>query len=234
MDDNENDVTTQPGEQLADAETILDGPRERLAAAGAAALADADLLALLLGTPSTDLAAAVLNRVGGLRGLAQASDIELRSAARGIGAVRAATIQAAIELGRRCVGERPVRGQRLGCASEVWEHYRARLATSAIEEFWALALDVRHRVINDRCIARGTLTGVDVHPRDVFRGLIRESAAGVIFCHNHPSGSPDPSRQDVELTARLRQTGELCGIVVLDHVVVASEGYVSLAERGWA
>jgi DNA repair protein RadC len=88
-------------------------------------------------------------------------------------------------------------------------------------------------VQNESCLARGSLTGVEVHPRDVFCPLIRTSAAAVIFCHNHPSGDPTPSRQDIALTMRLREVGELCGISVLDHVVVGWEGYTSLADRGW-
>ena len=96
-----------------------------------------------------------------------------------------------------------------------------------------VALDVRHRVIADELCGRGSLTGVEVHPRDVFRRLIAIGAAAVIFCHNHPSGDPSPSRADIELTDRLRQVGELCGIAVLDHVVVAATGHVSLAERNW-
>jgi DNA repair protein RadC len=95
-----------------------------------------------------------------------------------------------------------------------------------------LALDVRHRLLFETCVARGSLTGVEVHPRDVFRTLIRGAAASVIFCHNHPSGDPAPSHQDLELTKRLREVGELCGIVVLDHVVVASDGFVSIASQG--
>src|SRR4029450_7894801 len=99
-----------------------------------------------------------------------------------------------------------------------------RLSLSPVEEFWALALDVRHRLQFELCVARGSLTGVEVHPREVFRPLIRSSAAAVIFCHNHPSGDPTPSRQDIELTSRLREVGELCGIAVLDHVVWAAGG----------
>ena len=87
--------------------------------------------------------------------------------------------------------------------------------------------------VAEACIARGSLTGVEVHPREVFRPLIRASAAAALLCHNHPSGDPSPSRQDLELTARLKEVGELCGIAILDHVVVAAEGYTSLAERGW-
>lgn len=131
------------------------------------------------------------------------------------------------------IGARPQVGQRLGGGSDVWLHMRARLAGVPVEELWILAVDVRHRVIADEMLARGMLTGVEVHPRDVFRRLIALGAAAVIFCHNHPSGDPSPSRSDIELTARLRETGDLCGIPVLDHVVVGSEGYVSIAERNW-
>lgn len=225
-----NDSTTGAA---ADAETI-DRPCERMASVGPQQLSDTELMALILGRPSLDLPTQLLTKLGGLRGIAEATEGEIRQAAHGIGPVRAAMIQAAIELGRRAVGERPRRGQRLGSASEVWIHYRARLAFAPVEEFWSIALDVRHRVMSERCAARGSLTGVEVHPRDVFAPLIRHAAAAVIFCHNHPSGDPTPSRQDIELTARLRQVGELVGITVLDHVVVAAEGYTSLADRGWS
>jgi DNA repair protein RadC len=214
-----------------------DRPRERLAALGAAALADAELLAILLGTGRRgenvlELARTLLARVGSLVDLGHASEVELR-AQPGVGRARAAVIHAALELGRRAAGARPQRGRRLAAAADVWTHYRARLALSPVEEFWALGLDVRHRLQIEICAARGSLSGVEVHPRDVFRPLIRASAAAVIFCHNHPSGDPTPSRQDIDLTSRLREVGELCGITVLDHVVVAAEGFTSLAERGW-
>jgi DNA repair protein RadC len=112
-------------------------------------------------------------------------------------------------------------------------HMRARLSGVPVEEFWVIALDVRHRVILDEMLARGSLTGVEIHPRDIFRTLIKAGAAGVIVCHNHPSGDPEPSTADIELTTRLREVGDMCGIPVLDHVVVGASGYVSLAQRGW-
>jgi DNA repair protein RadC len=212
-------------------------PRERLAAVGAEHLADAELLAIVLGTgtrrlPVTEVAEGLLRAAGGLAGLSLAAELELRDQA-GIGPVRAAVVLAALELGRRAAAARPARGQRLAGASDVWTYFRARLAPLRVEEFWAVALDVRHRVQGELCVARGSLTGVEVHPRDVFRPLIRAAAAAVIFCHNHPSGDPTPSRQDIELTGRLREVGELCGIPVVDHVVVGWEGYASLAERNW-
>jgi DNA repair protein RadC len=130
--------------------------------------------------------------------------------------------------------KRPRPGRRLAAAADVYSYLRARLALLPVEEFWAIALDVRHRVIAELMVARGSLTGVDVHPRDVFRPLIALGAAAVICAHNHPSGDCTPSRQDLDLTTRLRATGELVGITLLDHVVVATEGYASIADRNWA
>jgi DNA repair protein RadC len=212
-------------------------PRERLVTYGPRALSDAELLAVVLGSGSAgvnviDVAQGLLARGGGLGGLSRSSLDELR-AQPGVGVARGAALLAALELGRRAVGERPARGQRIASAVEVWMHLRARLSGCAVEEFWALALDVRHRVLWEACLARGSLTGVEVHPRDVFRPLIRGGAAAVVFCHNHPSGDPSPSRQDLELTLRLRDVGELCGIAVLDHVVVGADGYTSLARDYW-
>jgi DNA repair protein RadC len=212
-------------------------PRERLAARGAAELGDAELVAILLGAGTRganalDVAATLLRGAGGVAGLLSATCDELAVHA-GVGPARATAIKAALELGRRATAARPVRGRRLAGASEVWTHFRARLAPLPVEEFWALGLDVRHRVQREHCLARGSLTGVEVHPRDVFRPLIRDATAAVIFCHNHPSGDPEPSRADIELTFRLREVGELVGIPVLDHVVVGWEGYTSLAERNW-
>lgn len=212
-------------------------PRERLMSHGSRALSDAELLAIVLGSGASgmsviDVAHSLLARGGGLGGLARSSLDELRDQA-GVGVARGAAVLAAMELGRRAVGERPARGRRIASAAEVWMHLRARLSACAVEEFWALALDVRHRVLWEACLARGSLTGVEVHPRDVFRPLIRGGAAAVVFCHNHPSGDPAPSRQDLELTMRLRDVGDLCGIAVLDHVVVGADGYTSLAQDYW-
>lgn len=184
----------------------------------------------ILGT-SAGRAAKILSALGGLEALAFASEADLVGAS--LSRPRARFVHAAFELARESIGARPQIGKRLAGAADVWAHMRARLAGLPSEEFWAIAVDVRHRVVVDSMISRGSLTGVEVHPRDVFRGLIKAGAAAVIFCHNHPSGDPAPSRQDIELTARLRDVGELCGIAVLDHIVVGSAGYVSLAERGW-
>ncbi len=212
-------------------------PRERLLTRGPAALSDHELVAVLLGTGHaranvSDLAATLLSRFGDLDGLVRASSDDLDRAS-GIGSARACLLHAAFELGRRVAGSRPQRGRRLGHAAEVWTHLRARLCHKLVEEFWVLGLDARHRVKIEECVAIGSLTGVEVHPREVFRPLIHGSAAAAILCHNHPSGDPTPSGEDIHLTTRLREVGTLCGIAVLDHVVVATDGFVSLAERGW-
>ena len=125
-----------------------------------------------------------------------------------------------------------LRRKRLSSPTDVWMDL-VHVRTALQEHFIVYDLNVRHHIIAMRIVHVGTLTGVEVHPREVFRGAILNSAAAVIFAHNHPSGDPSPSRQDLELTARLREVGELCGITVLDHIVVAADGYVSLAERGW-
>lgn len=185
-------------------------------------------LATLLRSPQ--LARRVLGRFRSVRTLASASDNDLQGA--GLNPQRIDHLRAAISLGLFAQAA-PLRGAPLQRAADVAHRYAARLCLSPVEEFWAVALDVRNCVTHEMLIGRGTLTSVEVHPRDVFRQLIHASAAAVIFCHNHPSGDPSPSRQDIDLTARLREVGTICGIAVLDHVVVASGGFVSLAERGW-
>ena len=191
---------------------------------------DVELVARIAGM-SRRRATKLLDHVGGLAGLARGDLPELR--AGGATGSAADALLDAVEFGRRAVGARPAPGRRLAVPQDVFAYMRARLAAAPVEEFWAIALNVRHVVISETCVARGSLTGVDVHPRDVFRSLIRAGAASVLFSHNHPSADPEPSRQDLELTMRLREVGELCGIQVLDHVIVGANGYVSLAQRGW-
>jgi DNA repair protein RadC len=124
------------------------------------------------------------------------------------------------------------RGSRLACAEDVYR-YLADVRIADREHFVALDLDTRHRLIDKRVVHIGTLTGVECHPREVFRPAIVNAAAAIIVAHNHPSGDPTPSRQDLEVTARLREVGELVGIELLDHVVLAEDGFTSLASRGW-
>jgi DNA repair protein RadC len=126
----------------------------------------------------------------------------------------------------------PRRGRRIGSARDVYLELED-LRGQQQEHFVALDLSVRHNLLARRLVHIGTLTGVEIHPREVFRGAIVNCAAAIIVAHNHPSGDPSPSCQDIEMTRRLREVAEICGIPLLDHVVFAEGGYVSLAERDW-
>lgn len=214
----------------------VDGPRERIGSLGAAALSDAELLALLLRTGAARtgverLAASLLARHGGLAGLARATPGELRRTA-GVGPAKSASLLAALELGRRLATRRLEAGDPIRGPGDVHRHFHARLRDAPCEHFLVVLLDGRHRVMREVVASQGTLTASLVHPREVFRPALREAAAAVVLVHNHPSGDPTPSREDREVTARLARAGELLGIPVLDHVVVAERGYASLREEG--
>jgi len=216
--------------------SAADAPRERLAALGAEALSDAELVALLLRTgsarhPARDAAQALLRRHGGLRGLGRAALAELRGQP-GVGEAKAATLLAAFELGRRAASLRLRPGDPIRSPADVHRHFHPLLRDAPHERFLVVLLDGRHRMMREVVISQGTLTASLVHPREVFAPALREPAAAVVLVHNHPSGDPTPSREDREITARLAAAGELLGIPVLDHVVVAEQGYVSLREDG--
>jgi DNA repair protein RadC len=213
-----------------------DAPRERLAALGAEALSDAELVALLLRTGAAplsarDVAQTLLRRHGGLRGLSRAASSEIR-AQKGVGAAKAAALLAAFELGRRIASGRLRPGDRIASPADVHRHFHPLLRDAPHERFLVVLLDGRHRVIRSVLTSQGTLTASLVHPREVFAPALREPAAAVVLVHNHPSGDPTPSREDREITARLAAAGDLLGIPVVDHVVVAEQGYVSLREEG--
>lgn len=211
-------------------------PRERLEALGSQALSDAELVALILrtGTPDADallLARRLLSRCGGLRGVARSGGGELRGAP-GMGPAKTAGLLAALEIGRRLAIHRLSPGQRVRSAEDVHRHFYPRLRDTLHERFIALLLDGRHRFLGDLVISQGTLTASLVHPREVFRPAIREAAAAIVLVHNHPSGDPSPSHEDLEVTRRLARAGEILGVRVIDHVIVAEAGYHSFAEAG--
>lgn len=211
-------------------------PRERLAEFGPVALTDAELLALLVrtgtgGRGALDVARDTLLAAEGLRVLASAPVAELESLP-GLGPVKAATLVAAFELGRRVATQKLERGVALSSPQDVHRHFAPRLRDEPCEHFLAVLLDGRHRVLGDVAVSRGTLTSSLVHPREVFRPAIRQAAAAVVLVHNHPSGDPAPSLEDRRVTVRLREAGELVGIRVVDHVIVAEGGYHSFEEEG--
>lgn len=194
-------------------------------------LTDIDLLSLALANRRA--AMALLGRFGTLQNVLGASVVEVEhchSSSANIG-VR---IRVLAELVRRTSATPLERGQPLNCAADIAAAYGARLADEPREHFLAIHLDAKNRVISDRVVSVGHLTASLVHPRETFATAIRESAAAIAFVHQHPSGDPEPSREDIELTRRLMRAGELLGINVLDHVVVAGGRHVSIAERGLA
>jgi DNA repair protein RadC len=218
------------------ADVPADRPRERLLSAGPSALETPDLLAVLLGTgkvgqPAELLAREVLDQTGGLRPLSVHTPVELASL-RGLGDARAARILAALELGRRLAAEPLARGAFLRDGSDVFRHYHPAMRELRYEQFRTVLLDGKHRVLREELISQGTLTSSPVHPREVFAPAVRHSAAAVVLVHNHPSGDPQPSADDLEITGRLADAGRVVGIRVVDHVIVGDGCFVSLADRG--
>jgi DNA repair protein RadC len=211
-----------------------DRPRVRLRAAGPRALSDPDLLALLVGTGTGKLSA----RAAALSVLETLPLAELAwappdaiAAFPGIGPARAAAIAAAFELGRRGAWSPPQRGERCLDPGRVYELMR-HAAHGEREAFHVVLLDVRGRLLRAVQVAEGSLSQCPVSPRDALRPAVREGAHGIVFCHNHPSGDPSPSADDVDLTERLRAAAELVGILARDHVIVAAGGYFSFVEAG--
>jgi DNA repair protein RadC len=215
---------------------LTDRPRERLETLGPEALSDAELLALLLrggdrGNDAIAVAAAVLVARGGLQGLARSAGREL-ARTPGVGPARSASVLAALELGRRLAAGRLRRGAAIRGPEDIYRHFHPRLRHAAQERFVVLLLDGRHRVMGQETVSQGTLTASLVHPREVFRPALRAGAASLVLVHNHPSGDPTPSPEDREVTTRLSRAGEILGVRVVDHVVVAERGYCSLREQG--
>jgi DNA repair protein RadC len=213
-----------------------DRPREKLERAGAGALGDNELLAVVLGhgvsrSGALELANAVLAAVGGLHGLARATPDELRRVP-GIGAARASQLIAAVEAGRRTL-VRPRRERpQIRAAIDAAQVLVAEYGTRPVEQFGVLLLDTKHRVLRTTLLSVGTLDASIVHPREVFRAAASAGAAALILFHNHPSGDPTPSDDDVALTKRLVRAGELMGIAVIDHIIVAENRFHSLREQG--
>jgi DNA repair protein RadC len=215
----------------------LERPRERLHADGAGALATRELLAILIGSgregaSAVDVAGELLRRAdGSLRRLSASSPQEL-AAARGVGPAVAARLAAALELGRRLAREGPLERTRIRGPRDVHDRCAPGLRDLAQEEFRVLLLNTQHAVVRELLVTRGTLDTSVVHPREVFRAAVAESAASMILVHNHPSGDPTPSPEDRAVTSQLADAGRLLGIPVLDHVVIGDGRYVSFVEAG--
>ncbi len=199
-------------------------------------LSDQELLSVMVGSGTreqdvVDLSLGMLRRFGGLGGLASAGIREL-SQIRGIGLVKAVRILSAFELGRRVI-TRPADLKRLASPGAVWEYLLPSMACLAREEFRVLILNGKNSLIKNSAISVGTVSEAIVHPREVFRDAIREGGAAVIVAHNHPTGEPAPSGEDITTTRRLAEAGKIVGIPVLDHVIVTNSSYYSFKEGGY-
>ena len=212
-------------------------PRERLLRQGADNMSDAQLIAIILrtgghGKSAMDMAMELIGMFGGLRELEQASISEVCTL-KGLGTAKAAQLRAALELGKRLLGNTANKGPAFSAGQDVYAYFYPRFTGLKKEVFHCAMLDVKNRLIRDSRISEGTLTSSLIHPREAFREAIKESAVSVIFVHNHPSGDPHPSREDIMITGRLESAGETVGIKVLDHIIIGDGQYVSMLEKGY-
>jgi DNA repair protein RadC len=213
-----------------------DRPREKLARLGPAALGDNELLAIVLGhghehASALDLANAVLADAGGLHGVLRARHESLMRL-RGIGAARAAQVLAAIELGRRTLTRAGLERVQLTSPRQVAEFLLPLYGARPVEQFGVLLFDTKNQVLRTRVLSVGTLDASIVHPREVFREAVAANAASIVLFHNHPSGDPEPSDDDIQLTRRFVAAGMLMGITVIDHIILGDVRYCSLREKG--
>lgn len=211
-------------------------PRERLAHAGEGALSTTELLAIILvtgvgGESVLDLSRRILSHYDGLPGLARASYAELR-AMKGLGEAKTAQVKAALELGRRMLLAAPEDRFVVRSPADVAQLLMAEMAHLEQEHFRVLYLDTRNRLLGSETVYVGSLNASHVRVGEVFRSAVKRNCAAIIVTHNHPSGDPTPSPEDVEVTRQLVAAGKLLDIEVLDHLIIGQQRFVSLRERG--
>jgi len=212
-------------------------PREKLLRRGAAALSDAEVLAIILrvGTgnhTALDLARRVVADYGSLRRIAAKGPQELMRI-KGIGEAKAVGLIAAFEIGRRVQGLSEDQKAILHSPEDVAQLMIPRLRDASTEMFYVLVLDSKNGLIREVEITSGTLNASLVHPREVFKAAIDHRAASIIVVHNHPSGNREPSREDIEITKQLAEAGKIIDIPLHDHIIIAGNAYTSLAEQGF-
>jgi DNA repair protein RadC len=212
-------------------------PRERMLQFGAQALSNAELLAILLRTgtyaeSAVRLAQKVLIESGSLRNLVDMSLDQLVQI-KGIGSAKALQIQASIELGRRLARTSMNEKITIRSPQDVASYLMEDLRYLQKEHFVCLFLNTKNHVIAQETLSMGSLNASIVHPREVFRAAIKRSSAAIICVHNHPSGDPTPSPEDIQITARLVEAGQIIGIEVLDHIILGDQNFISLKEKGF-
>lgn len=214
-----------------------DRPRERMIASGPSSLSNHELLAILLRTGSKEesvlqLSNRILNEFDGLRLLKDAS-IEEITAVKGIGSAKAIQLKAAIEIGRRIERLKYEDRFMIRSPEDAANYMMEEMRFLSQEHFVALYLNTKNQVMHKQTLFIGSLNASIVHPREVFKEAFRRSAASIVCLHNHPSGDPAPSREDIDVTKRLVECGKILGIDVLDHLIIGEKKYVSLKEKGY-
>lgn len=209
-------------------------PRERLIRYGAESLSNAQLLAIILRTGSgqkgvLELSMGLLDRFETLKDIDSASVSDLLSV-KGLGIAKIAQIKAAFELGKRLMSESAESRPVFSTPQSVYSYFAPRVKNLKKEVFSCLLLDAKNRFIREVRVSEGTLNRSLIHPREAFREAVREAAQSVIFIHNHPSGDPSPSKDDITVTERLKNAGEVIGIDVLDHIIIGDGRFVSLKD----
>lgn len=214
-----------------------DRPREKLLLNGRHTLSDAELIAILLRTgiknhSAVDLAKQVLHHCN--NNLSELSRLNIKELARfkGMGTVKAITVVAALELGRRRREEEALKKEKISSSADIVDLMQPHLADLIHEEFWLILLNRANHVITKIAISRGGISGTVVDPRLVFKAAIENNSSGIILCHNHPSGNTKPSNEDIQLTKKLRDAGKNLDINVLDHIIIAGASFYSFADEG--
>jgi len=214
-----------------------DRPREKLLEKGKEALTDSELIAILIRSGSrqesaVDLAKRILKNAHNELSELSKQSVKDMMRYKGMGKVKAITIVAALELGRRRAQAQALERQKITSSKDAVAFFKALLADLPHEEFRILLLDRANQIIKSENISKGGVSGTVVDARIIFKSAIENLASGIILCHNHPSGNPKPSQADVNLTSKLSQAGKLLEINILDHVIIAGDDYYSFADEG--
>ena len=213
-----------------------DRPRERLCSKGAEALSNAELLAILIGSGTKEhsalrIAEEMTRNEGLYRQVARWHRVQEFKHIKGLGNARAARILAAMELGRRIACASAIDSEHITSPGDGAQYLMGRLRNETHEKFIVLLLNTKNEVISIENISIGSLNASIVHPREVFSRAIKRNSASIILAHNHPSGDPSPSQEDIHITRRLKEAGAIIGIPVLDHVIIGDGTYISLKEK---
>lgn len=215
---------------------VNDRPREKMAERGVTALTDAELLAILLRTGTAEKSAldigseladngGLYKRLAGITRLTELTNI------KGLGQAKAATVLAALEIGRRIASAKPLEKIHLSCPQEAAEFLMPRLRYAIKEQFVVVLLNSKNKVIGTEVVSEGSLSNSIVHPREVFVPALLQHAAAIMVAHNHPSGEPSPSVEDRELTSMLVRSGKVLGIPLVDHIIIGDGNYYSFLEN---